>query len=149
MSYVHVIMLIVLATVTLWLAWRRDWLGVTCVFLSQAPWWIGLWGFTWLGRQPFELNMITDLTTAFIFLWLFHTFKEKWLAVGAIVFASATVIDVWAGLPRGGDFPHYLFAHEVLHYAAIVTVVGRGYAEWIGRGAILGWRSIRGRLGLS
>lgn len=118
----HSAMAIIAAIVTGWLLASRDWFALLAMSVSQAPFWIGFVVFSAIQVNPTQYNMVTDLAASAAFVWLAYRFDQAWLIWLAVVFLCAGIADVYAS--RFG-INNYLELHEVLHYTALILIMGR------------------------
>lgn len=126
MTAFHLAMLTFAVTVTGYLIAKRAWFPAICAGISQIPFWGGFVAAKLTQESPILINLLVDMTTAAVFVWLLHTFNEKWLAWCGMLFVTAGFVDVYAGL---FGMSHYLLAHEIIHYLALLVIVGREYVE--------------------
>lgn len=104
----------------------RDVPAALGVMLSQVPFWAGV--AAWLPHKIIwvDLNMALSLAAAAGFLLLAHVFGGlAWIAV-CLIFVAATLWDVYASW-FGAAF--YLELHEILHYLALIGMVGRKFLD--------------------
>ncbi|WP_171644648.1 hypothetical protein [Ruegeria sp. HKCCD6109] len=91
---------------------------------SQLPFWIGstLWILQQI-RQPIEVNMVADLAMSVLFVFLAHRTGKAFYAFLSLLFVCAACISIWAvffGTPS-----LYMMAHEFIHYACLIVILGR------------------------
>lgn len=125
MEYYHWIMAAVALCAFAYCA-VRDTPAALGVMVSQVPFWAGV--AAWLPQQIIwvDLNMVMSLATAGAFLLLAHVFGGlSWVAV-CLIFVGATLWDVYASL---FGVSYYLELHEVLHYLALIGLVGRKFLD--------------------
>ena len=114
----------------MFLAFKKQWLPLAAVAISQAPFWIGSILSFQSGITPVGTNMVTDLSVSALFIFLAYRYEFMWLIWLSIVYVCAGILDVYS-LVFGLSF--YLEAHEVLHYAALIIIGGRKYVARIDR----------------
>lgn len=117
-----------IATAAFWNCVRRDNPAALGVVVSQVPFWAGV--VAWLPHKTIwvDLNMILSLATAAVFYLLAQVFGGVAFIAVCLVFVTATLHDVSASL-FGANY--YLELHEILHYLALIGMVGRTYVDRI------------------